>query len=119
MLKVRVASVRHLEGLIDRLGEHGEMDSYVVLSTAFEGRPVEPPADEARPVTGSTGWSRVAPRDPRGHAWRSGWRSARPSATVSSWLGSGWGASGPLRSSTPQMSAPAAKMPAAHQNPTV
>ncbi len=42
MLKVRVASVRHLEGLIDRLGEHGEMDSYVVRSTAFEGRPVEP-----------------------------------------------------------------------------
>jgi Lrp/AsnC family leucine-responsive transcriptional regulator len=58
MLKVRVASMRHLEGLLERLGEHGEMNSHIVLSTQFEGRPVEPPAVGARPVTGSTGWSR-------------------------------------------------------------
>ncbi|MGW3470588.1 hypothetical protein ACWDKQ_19510 [Saccharopolyspora sp. NPDC000995] len=33
MLKVRVRSVLHLEGLFERLGEHGEMHSYVVLFT--------------------------------------------------------------------------------------
>jgi len=58
MLKVRVASMPHLEGLLERIGEHGEMNSHVVLSTQYEGRPVEPPATEARPVTQSTGWSR-------------------------------------------------------------
>src|SRR6266542_4303816 len=54
MLKVRAASMRHLEGLFERLGEHGEMNSHIVLSTQFEGRPVEPPAADARPVTEST-----------------------------------------------------------------
>ncbi|GAB3961212.1 Lrp/AsnC family transcriptional regulator [Actinoallomurus acanthiterrae] len=58
MLRVRVASMRHLEGLLERLGEHGEMNTHVVLSTQYEGRPVEPPADEARPVSQPTGWSR-------------------------------------------------------------
>ena len=58
MLKVRVASMRHLEGLLERLGEHGEMNSHIVLSTQFEGRPVEPPTAGARPVADSTGWSR-------------------------------------------------------------
>jgi Lrp/AsnC family transcriptional regulator, leucine-responsive regulatory protein len=58
MLKVRVASMPHLEGLLERLGEHGEMNSHVVLSTQYEGRPVEPPAAEARPATRSSGWSR-------------------------------------------------------------
>ncbi|WP_345429259.1 Lrp/AsnC family transcriptional regulator [Actinoallomurus vinaceus] len=58
MLRVRVASMRHLEGLLERLGEHGEMNTHVVLSTQYEGRPVELPADEARPVTQPTGWSR-------------------------------------------------------------
>ncbi|SDY68505.1 Lrp/AsnC family transcriptional regulator, leucine-responsive regulatory protein [Saccharopolyspora shandongensis] len=58
MLKVRVASMRHLEGLFERLGEHGEMHSYVVLSTQYEGRPVEPSPTDARPVTDPAGWSR-------------------------------------------------------------
>jgi Lrp/AsnC family leucine-responsive transcriptional regulator len=58
MLRVRVASMRHLEGLLERLGEHGEMNTHVVLSTQYEGRPVEPPADEERPVTRSAGWTR-------------------------------------------------------------
>jgi Lrp/AsnC family leucine-responsive transcriptional regulator len=57
MLKVRVASMQHLEGLFERLGKHGEMNSHIVLSTQFEGRPVEAPAADARPVTASPGWS--------------------------------------------------------------
>lgn len=56
MLRVRVTSMRHLEGLFERLGEHGEMNTHVVLSTEFEGRPVQPPAAETRPVTRSAGW---------------------------------------------------------------
>ena len=58
MLRVRVASMRHLEGLLERLGRHGEMNSHIVLSTQYEGRPVEPPSPDARTVTDSTGWSR-------------------------------------------------------------
>jgi Lrp/AsnC family leucine-responsive transcriptional regulator len=58
MLKVRVASMAHLEGLFERLGEHGEMNSHVVLSTQYEGRPVQPPSPDNRPVTPSAGWSR-------------------------------------------------------------
>ena len=57
MLKVRVASMSHLEGLLERLGLHGEMNSHVVLSTQYEGRPVQPPAPDERPVTPSVGWS--------------------------------------------------------------
>ncbi|MGN9911304.1 Lrp/AsnC family transcriptional regulator [Phytohabitans sp. LJ34] len=56
MLKVRVASMSHLEGLLERLGEHREMHSHVVLSTQYENRPVQRPAEE-RPTTQSAGWS--------------------------------------------------------------
>src|SRR5215468_9696078 len=58
MLKVRVTSMRHMEGLLERLGKHGEMNSHIVLSTQYEGRPVEAWAEEARPVTDSRGWHR-------------------------------------------------------------
>jgi Lrp/AsnC family transcriptional regulator, leucine-responsive regulatory protein len=58
MLKLRLASMPHLEGVLERLGDHGEMNSHVVLSTQYEGRPVEPPSGESRPVTPSEGWSR-------------------------------------------------------------
>jgi Lrp/AsnC family leucine-responsive transcriptional regulator len=58
MLKVRVASMPHLEGLLERLGEHGEMNSHVVLSTQYEGRPIQPATPDNRPVTSSDGWSR-------------------------------------------------------------
>jgi Lrp/AsnC family leucine-responsive transcriptional regulator len=58
MLKIRVASMAHLEGLLERIGKHGEINSHVVLSTQYEGRPVEPPSVDARPVTPSTGWTR-------------------------------------------------------------
>src|SRR3954454_16636824 len=57
MLKIRTVSVSHFEGLIERLGQHGELNTHLVLSTPSEGRPVEPPA-EARPVTKSAGWER-------------------------------------------------------------
>jgi Lrp/AsnC family leucine-responsive transcriptional regulator len=57
MLKVRVASMQHLEGLLERLGKHGEVNCHIVLSTQFEGRPVAAPAADARPVTASPGWS--------------------------------------------------------------
>ena len=56
MLKVRVAGMPHLEGLMERLGTHGEMNSHIVLSTQFEGRPVGPPAAQARPVSEAAGW---------------------------------------------------------------
>ena len=57
MLKVRVTSMEHLEGLFERLGEHGEINTHVVLSTEYEGRPVGPPAETARTVTRSAGWN--------------------------------------------------------------
>jgi Lrp/AsnC family leucine-responsive transcriptional regulator len=58
MLKVRVADIPHLEGLIERLGKHGEMNSHIVLSTQFDGRPVEPPSADTRTVTQPPGWHR-------------------------------------------------------------
>jgi Lrp/AsnC family leucine-responsive transcriptional regulator len=58
MLRLRVASMRHLEGLLERIGEHGEMNSHIVLSTAYEDRTVAPASTEPRPVTDSDGWSR-------------------------------------------------------------
>ena len=58
MLRVRASSMQHLEGFIERIGQHGEMRSSVVLSTQFEGRPVEPLSDESRDVTQSAGWTR-------------------------------------------------------------
>jgi Lrp/AsnC family transcriptional regulator, leucine-responsive regulatory protein len=46
MLKVRTASMEHFEGLLERLGKHGEMRTSVVLSTQYEGRPVEAPPED-------------------------------------------------------------------------
>ena len=56
LLKVRAASLSHFEGLVERLGTHGELRTHIVLSTQYEGRPVEPPA-AARPVTQADGWA--------------------------------------------------------------
>lgn len=58
MLKVRAASMAHFEGLVERLGEHGELNTHVVLSTPYEGRPVTPEAVQDRPVSKSEGWTR-------------------------------------------------------------
>nr|WP_042196733.1 Lrp/AsnC family transcriptional regulator [Kibdelosporangium sp. MJ126-NF4]CEL22457.1 Leucine-responsive regulatory protein, regulator for leucine (or lrp) regulon and high-affinity branched-chain amino acid transport system [Kibdelosporangium sp. MJ126-NF4]CTQ89313.1 Leucine-responsive regulatory protein, regulator for leucine (or lrp) regulon and high-affinity branched-chain amino acid transport system [Kibdelosporangium sp. MJ126-NF4] len=57
MLKVRAASLEHFEGLLERMGKHGEMRSSVVLSTQFDGRPVERPAENYVRATTSHGWS--------------------------------------------------------------
>ncbi len=57
MLKIRAASLEHFEGLLERLGKHGELRSSVVLSTQFEGRPVQPPSDDFLRATTSEGWS--------------------------------------------------------------
>ncbi|MDQ3695303.1 MAG: Lrp/AsnC family transcriptional regulator, partial [Chloroflexota bacterium] len=35
LLKVRASSLAHLEGLIERLGTHGEMRTHIVLSTQY------------------------------------------------------------------------------------
>lgn len=56
MIKARAASLAHLEGLIERLGTHGDMRTHIVLSTQYAGRPVERPTPE-RPVTQSVGWT--------------------------------------------------------------
>ncbi len=58
MIKVRAASLAHLEGLFERLGKHGEMRSSVVLSTQYEGRPVEPPVEDFLHASAPEGWSR-------------------------------------------------------------
>lgn len=57
MLKVRATSLSDLEGLIERLGAHGDLRTHIVLSTQYEGRPVERREGE-RPVTTAEGWSR-------------------------------------------------------------
>ena len=59
MLKVRAASMEHFEGLLERVGQHGEMRTSVVLSTQYQDRPVEPPSDDYLRATHSTGWTRT------------------------------------------------------------
>jgi Lrp/AsnC family leucine-responsive transcriptional regulator len=56
LLRVRAVSMPHLEGLLERLGEHGELTSHIVLSTQYESRPVEPPPAAPRPVSVAAGW---------------------------------------------------------------
>lgn len=58
MLKVRAASMEHFEGLLERVGQHGEMRTSMVLSTQYEGRPVQAQPDEFLHATRSQGWSR-------------------------------------------------------------
>lgn len=57
MLRVRATSVEHFEGLLDRLGKHGEMRTSMVLSTQFQGRAVEPPGADYDRAPRSRGWS--------------------------------------------------------------
>jgi Lrp/AsnC family leucine-responsive transcriptional regulator len=40
MLKVRAASMQHLEAIIERLGQHGEMRTSIVLSSPLERRAI-------------------------------------------------------------------------------
>jgi Lrp/AsnC family leucine-responsive transcriptional regulator len=57
MLKVRTASMAHLEGLLERLGNHGEINSHIVLSTHYDHRPIQPPPDGTPQATRHAGWS--------------------------------------------------------------
>lgn len=57
MLKVRTTSMQHLESFLERIGRHGHARSTVVLSTAFDGRPVAPFPEVSDEVTPSVGWS--------------------------------------------------------------
>jgi Lrp/AsnC family transcriptional regulator, leucine-responsive regulatory protein len=56
MLKVRAASMEHFEGFLERVGQHGEMRTSIVLSTQYEGRPVERLDDDLPVATPSAGW---------------------------------------------------------------
>jgi Lrp/AsnC family leucine-responsive transcriptional regulator len=56
ILKVRASGLRHFEGFLEKLGEHGELSTHIVLSTQYERRAVEPPPAQERPVTEATGW---------------------------------------------------------------
>ncbi|GAA1962522.1 Lrp/AsnC family transcriptional regulator [Amycolatopsis minnesotensis] len=58
MLRVRAASLDHLEGIFERIGKHGEIRTSMVLSTQYEDRPVEPVADEYLRATPSEGWQK-------------------------------------------------------------
>lgn len=55
MLKVRAQSLGHFERLLERLGEHGQLRSSVVLSTAYEDRPIQPPESPESPQ--HRGWN--------------------------------------------------------------
>jgi Lrp/AsnC family transcriptional regulator, leucine-responsive regulatory protein len=57
LLKTRASSLSHMEGLFERLGELGELRTHIVMSTQFDGRPVQEVTPE-RPVTPSDGWAR-------------------------------------------------------------
>jgi Lrp/AsnC family leucine-responsive transcriptional regulator len=56
LLKARATSLVHLEGLIERIGELGELRTHIVMSTQYDERQVRP-AGTDRPVTSSQGWS--------------------------------------------------------------
>jgi Lrp/AsnC family leucine-responsive transcriptional regulator len=57
MVRVRAASIEHLEGLFERIGQHGELRTSIVMSTQFADRPVAPSAEEFLHATPSPGWS--------------------------------------------------------------
>lgn len=48
--------MEHLEGVIEQIGRHGQMRTSIVLSTQFEGRPVEPPSEDFTLASDSEGW---------------------------------------------------------------
>ncbi|MBU3062356.1 Lrp/AsnC family transcriptional regulator [Nocardia sp. NEAU-G5] len=57
LLKVRAASLHHFEGLCERIGEHGPIETHIVLSTQYEARSIVQTAAD-RPVTSPAGWTR-------------------------------------------------------------
>jgi Lrp/AsnC family leucine-responsive transcriptional regulator len=57
MLKIRVSSMRHLEGLFGRLGEHGEINTHIVMSTPYQDRAIQRTDPQPRHITDSQGWA--------------------------------------------------------------
>jgi Lrp/AsnC family leucine-responsive transcriptional regulator len=58
MLRVCAGSLEHFEGLLERLGRHGDLRSSIVLSTEYGSRPVEPPVADYMLATRHKGWTR-------------------------------------------------------------
>jgi len=48
MVKVRTASMAHLSSLLERIGEHADANSHIVLETPLEHQALEIPATAAR-----------------------------------------------------------------------
>jgi Lrp/AsnC family leucine-responsive transcriptional regulator len=65
IVKIRAMSLAHLEGIIEELGKHGEMNTHIVLSTQYDDATVRPPQRPTRPVTQSGGWNRDRRRERR------------------------------------------------------
>lgn len=57
MLKIRALSLSHLEGVLEQIGKHGEMDTHIILSTQYQDSRVRQ-NNPVRPVTTSVGWTR-------------------------------------------------------------
>ena len=55
LIEVRATDLAHFEGVVERLGTHGEVRTHIVLSTQYEDRPVGPLQTHRR-VTPSAGW---------------------------------------------------------------
>lgn len=56
LLKVRATSLEHFEGLLERLGRHGELTSSLVLSTQHDDETLAPPPTDQPSVTRHDGW---------------------------------------------------------------
>ena len=56
MVKVRTASMAHLSSLLERIGEHADTNSHVVLETPLEHRTLQIPPP-VPPSTRHRGWS--------------------------------------------------------------
>jgi len=56
MVKVRTASMAHLSSLLERIGEHADANSHIVLETPLEHRTLEVPPP-LPPATHHQGWN--------------------------------------------------------------
>jgi Lrp/AsnC family leucine-responsive transcriptional regulator len=56
MLRLRATSIAHLDSALEQISRHGQVRASVVLSTQYEGRPVEPARQDFVPATPSEGW---------------------------------------------------------------
>ena len=56
MVKIRTASMEHMSSVLERLGEHADVESHIVLETPWERHTLQPPG-AAGPPTRHEGWS--------------------------------------------------------------